>query len=64
MNGLRIGVVGAGIVGASCALALARGGHEVTVFDPHRPGGPHAASHGNGGWISPASILPMSSPGL
>lgn len=64
MNGLRIGVVGAGVVGASCALALAREGHEVTVFDPNRPGGPHAASHGNGGWISPASILPMSSPGL
>ncbi len=64
MMPLRIGIVGAGIVGASCALALAREGHQVTVFDPHPPGGPHAASHGNGGWISPASILPMSFPGL
>ncbi len=64
MSPMRIGLVGAGIVGASCALALARQGHQVTVFDPEVPGGPHAASHGNGGWISPASILPMSSPGL
>lgn len=64
MNSLRIGIVGAGIVGSSCALALAREGHQVTVFEPEVPGGPHAASHGNGGWISPASILPMSTPGL
>jgi len=64
MNPLRIGIVGAGVVGASCALALARQGHQVIIFDPEVPGGPHAASHGNGGWISPASILPMSSPGL
>lgn len=64
MSPLRIGIVGAGIVGASCALTLAREGHQVIVFEPEVPGGPHAASHGNGGWISPASILPMSTPGL
>ena len=64
MSALHIGIVGAGIVGASCALVLARQGHRVTLFDPEVPGGPHAASHGNGGWISPASVLPMSTPGL
>lgn len=64
MNSLRIGIVGAGIVGASCALVLARQGHQVVLLDALPPGGPHSASHGNGGWISPASILPMSTPGL
>jgi D-amino-acid dehydrogenase len=64
MNSLRIGIVGAGIVGASCALVLARRGHQVTLLDPQMPGGPHGASHGNGGWISPASTIPMSTPGL
>lgn len=64
MNSLRIGIVGAGIVGAGCALVLARQGHHVTLLDPEPPGGPHSASHGNGGWISPASVIPMSTPGL
>ena len=64
MNSLRVGLVGAGIVGACCALVLARQGHQVTLLEPETPGGTHSASHGNGGWISPASILPMSTPGL
>lgn len=64
MNSLRIGIVGAGIVGASCALVLARRGHQVTLLDHEPPGGPNSASHGNGGWISPASTIPMSTPGL
>ena len=28
------------------------------------PGGPQAASYGNGAWLSPASVVPMSMPGL
>lgn len=64
MNGLRIGIVGAGVVGACCALRLSQAGHQVTLIDPEPPGGPHAPSHGNGGWISPASVIPMSTPGL
>jgi D-amino-acid dehydrogenase len=32
--------------------------------EPRAPGGRHAASFGNAGWISPASIIPMSMPGL
>lgn len=39
---LKIGVIGAGVVGVSAALALARRGHHVTVFDretaPEFPG--------------------------
>lgn len=62
--GRHIVVIGAGIVGACTALALARQGHAVTILDPGPPGGPHAASFGNGSWISPASTVPMSMPGL
>lgn len=57
-------VVGAGIVGACCALELLDAGWAVTLVEPAEPGGVHAASHGNGGWISPASVVPMSTPGL
>jgi D-amino-acid dehydrogenase len=64
MKPSRIGIVGAGVVGACCALRLARQGHQVTLLDPAPPGGSHAASHGNGGWISPASVVPMATPGL
>ncbi|MEI8304968.1 MAG: FAD-binding oxidoreductase [Burkholderiales bacterium] len=60
----RVAVIGAGIVGACCALTLAREGHAVVIIDPAEPGGPHAASHGNGAWFSPASVVPMSLPGL
>lgn len=61
---MRIVVIGAGIVGASCALELLRDGHEVTVIEPAEAGGPQAASYGHGSWISPASVVPMSMPGL
>ena len=57
-------VVGAGIIGATTALRLTEAGHRVTAIDPEEPGGEAAASYGNGGWISPASIIPMSMPGL
>ncbi|MBU6271099.1 MAG: FAD-binding oxidoreductase [Betaproteobacteria bacterium] len=60
----RVAVIGAGIVGACCAFTLVREGHAVILIDPAEPGGPHAASHGNGAWFSPASVVPMSLPGL
>ena len=61
---LRIAVIGAGIVGAATAWELIKVGHAVTLIEPDEPGGPQAASYGNGAWISPASIIPMSMPGL
>lgn len=61
---LHAAVIGAGIVGAATALALLREGHRVTLIDPDPPGGPQAASFGNGAFLSPASIIPMSLPGL
>jgi D-amino-acid dehydrogenase len=57
-------IVGAGIVGACCAHALLDRGWRVTLVDSGEPGGSQAASFGNGGWISPASVVPMSTPGL
>ena len=61
---MQVAVIGAGIVGACCALELIRDGHAVTLIDPDDPGGEQAASYGNGAWISPASVVPMSMPGL
>lgn len=60
----RVVVIGAGIVGACTALALVEAGHSVTLVDPAVPGGDQSASFGNGGFISRASIIPMSVPGL
>jgi D-amino-acid dehydrogenase len=57
-------IIGAGIIGACCALEALRDGWEVTILEPGQPGGTQAASYGNGGWFSPASVVPMSMPGL
>jgi D-amino-acid dehydrogenase len=57
-------VIGAGIVGACCTLELLRAGHRVTLIEPGEPGGDQSASYGNGAWLSPASVVPMSMPGL
>ena len=59
-----VAVLGSGIVGVCTALALADDGHAVMLIDPAEPGGRHAASYGNGAWLSPASVVPMSMPGL
>lgn len=55
-------VVGAGIVGAACALSLSLAGREVTLVDPEPPG--RGASFGNAGGLSAGSILPLSQPGI
>ncbi len=61
---LHVVVIGAGIVGVATALRLIDDGHRVTLLDPAEPGGTQAASFGNGAWISPSSVVPMSMPGL
>jgi len=55
-------VVGAGIVGICCALALIEKGVEVRLIDRGAPG--QGASHGNAGVISPWSCVPQSLPGI
>ncbi|WP_114375226.1 NAD(P)/FAD-dependent oxidoreductase [Elioraea thermophila] len=60
----RVVVIGAGAVGAACALLLAREGHRVILVEPGPAGGEQAASYGNAGWISPESVVPVATPGL
>jgi len=59
-----IAVIGAGIVGMSCALFLQRDGHRVTVIDPVEPGSDAQTSFGNAGSISMSSVLPTALPGI
>ncbi len=58
----RILVIGAGVIGISCAIALARTGAAVTVIDEKGPG--EGTSFGNAGCIAIAEIMPISTPGL
>lgn len=55
-----IAVVGAGIVGAATALALAEEGHTVTVFDRDAAGA--GTSSGNAGGIVEGAVLPTATP--
>jgi len=59
-----VAVIGAGIVGAATALELAGRGVRVALIEPAAPGGEQAASYGNGAFLSPGSVIPMSLPGL
>ncbi|MGH7041229.1 MAG: NAD(P)/FAD-dependent oxidoreductase [Acetobacteraceae bacterium] len=61
---LHVVVIGAGIIGAASALELLRDGHRVTLVEPGDPGDVQAASYGNGCWLSTASVVPMSAPGI
>ncbi len=55
-------VVGAGMVGISCALHLQRRGFAVTVVDRLAPG--EATSFGNAGVLAPSSVVPVPTPGI
>jgi D-amino-acid dehydrogenase len=57
-----ITVIGAGIVGTVCANYLLREGHKVTLIDRGEPGA--QTSFGNTGGISPASVVPVATPGI
>lgn len=60
--GKHIAVIGAGIVGVSCATYLQRYGAKVTIIDRLPPG--EACSFGNAGSLSPSSCVPIAVPGL
>jgi D-amino-acid dehydrogenase len=55
-------VLGAGMVGVSCALALQKRGLKVVLVDRREPG--RETSYGNAGVISRSSIMPLNNPGL
>ena len=61
-GGMRCVVVGAGIVGSSCAWHLQRRGARVTLVDSELPG--QSTSFGNAGCISKTSVFPFSYPGV
>lgn len=58
----NIAIVGAGVIGVSCAAFLQRDGHFVTIYDPLPPG--EGCSFGNAGSIGPGSVVPLSTPGI
>jgi glycine/D-amino acid oxidase-like deaminating enzyme len=58
-----IAVIGAGIVGAAVAYALAREGRRVLLLDRAEPG-TAGASFGNAGHIAAELVQPLPSPGL
>jgi D-amino-acid dehydrogenase len=59
---MKVIVVGAGIVGVSCAVWLQRSGHDVTIVD--RAGPASGTSHGNAGVLAAGAIIPVTVPGL
>lgn len=54
-----IAVIGAGIVGLCCALALAEAGQSVTLIDDDADA--KAASWGNAGHLAPEQVAPLAS---
>ena len=58
----HIAVIGAGIVGCSCALWLQKRGFRVTLIDPDEPGS--GTSSGNAGTIAEYGCIPVNSPQL
>lgn len=59
---MRVLVVGAGVVGLSCAWSLQDYGVEVTVVDRRHAGA--GASWGNAGVVSPALAVPLPEPSI
>jgi D-amino-acid dehydrogenase len=58
----NIAIIGAGVIGVSCAAFLQRDRHSVTIYDPLSPG--EGCSFGNAGSIGPGSVVPLSTPGI
>jgi D-amino-acid dehydrogenase len=55
-------IIGAGIIGVCCAIALREAGLAVTLVDRGEPG--NEASKGNAGCLAASEITPMTAPGL
>ncbi|MFT4252389.1 MAG: FAD-binding oxidoreductase [Caulobacter sp.] len=60
MKAAGTAVIGGGIVGTVCALALRRAGEDVLLIDPMRD--PPPASYGNAGHIAVEQVEPLASP--
>ena len=55
-------VIGAGVVGICCAIALLERGYGVTLYDPQPPGS--MTSKGNAGGFGFTDVMPMAAPGM
>ena len=60
---MRIGIIGAGIVGVTTAYELAVDGHEVTVFERDASVAT-GTSFANAGVIAPGYVTPWAAPGM
>ena len=60
---MRVGVVGAGIIGVTSAYELAAQGHEVKVFE-RRGGVASETSFANAGVLAPGYVTPWAAPGM
>lgn len=58
----KVIIIGAGIVGLSCAWSAQRRGHHVTLIDPDFEG--DRASHGNAAGIAVTECIPLNIAGL
>ncbi|MDH3689858.1 MAG: FAD-binding oxidoreductase [Gammaproteobacteria bacterium] len=58
----KVTVIGAGIVGISCALHLQQRGYDITIIDRLPPG--EATSFGNAGVIATGAVVPVATPGI
>jgi D-amino-acid dehydrogenase len=58
----HVAVLGAGMVGLSCAWFLQEAGVQVTVYERDRVAA--GASWGNAGWLTPALTAPLPEPGV
>ena len=61
-DGVRVGVIGGGVVGLCVAYALRGDGHDVTVLDGATFGS--GTSLGNTGWVTPSFSYPLAAPGV
>lgn len=59
---MKIGIIGAGIIGVTSALTLAKRGHDVTIFE--RSDVASGASGGNAGAFAFADVIPLATPGI
>jgi len=57
-----VAIIGGGVIGAACAVELARRGAQVTVLERHRVG--HGCSYGNAGWLTPSQAVPLANPAM
>jgi len=59
---MKVSIIGAGVIGLSCAYYLRKEGHEVTVIDSGDI--TTGCSFGNMGYVSPSHFVPLATPGI